>query len=509
MKTAQRTYQARLSIPAEEDRLLSFCACLLGTAERTLFARLQSGDSLTDLKREFLPRFGITARQFNAIAATLRGKIKSVKERRAGLIEEAEQRVLRAKKVLRRTSDPAQRHQKKRRLALLQDRLQRIRADHKAGNVRLCFGSRKLFRAQFSLEDNGYASHEEWLKDWQASRSSQFFVIGSREETAGCQSCVATVAEDGSITLRLRLPDALAERGKYLTISGLRFEYGHEAIVAAIGRNLSDRKDDWQALSYRFLKDEKGWRVFVSVSVPEVKNITHRDTGVIGVDINADHLAITETDRYGNPVEFFTVPCVTYGKTSGQRKALIGDTVKKVIAFAVALRKALVIEKLDFQKKKASLEKEGVKKARMLSALAYAQVQTILRARAFDAGIEVLEVNPAYTSVIGQYKFKDQYGMSRHQAAALVIGRRSMGFGESLPGQLQGTLPLSVRNRGRHVWSKWAALSRKAQAARAAHRRSLLKGSSPSPVFGQGTACDHTAWAGEIPACESSLVPFE
>jgi hypothetical protein len=41
----------------------------------------------------------------------------------------------------------------------------------------------------------------------------------------------------------------------------------------------------------------------------------------------------------------------------------------------------------------------------MLSSLAYTQVQTFLRARAFDAGIEVYEVNPAYTSVIGRYKF--------------------------------------------------------------------------------------------------------
>jgi len=71
----------------------------------------------------------------------------------------------------------------------------------------------------------------------------------------------------------------------------------------------------------------------------------------------------------------------------------------------------------------------------------------------------VHEVNPAYTSVIGQYKFKDRYGLSAHNAAALVIGRRFLGFSETLPSQLHGTLSLSVRNRDRHVWSKWAAVS--------------------------------------------------
>jgi hypothetical protein len=168
------------------------------------------------------------------------------------------------------------------------------------------------------------------------------------------------------------------------------------------------------------------------------------------------------------------------------------------------------MEKLDFQKKKSALEKQSPKYARMLSSLAYTQIQTIIRARAFDAGIEVMEVNPAHTSVIGQYKFKDRYGMSGHNAAALVIGRRSLDFRESLPSQLHSTLPLPVRNRGRHVWSKWAAVSRKASAAHAAHRRSrILSGSSPSPAFGQGTACDQSAWTGEIPVCESSLELFE
>jgi hypothetical protein len=167
------------------------------------------------------------------------------------------------------------------------------------------------------------------------------------------------------------------------------------------------------------------------------------------------------------------------------------------------------MEKLDFQKKKSALEKQSPKYARMLSSLAYTQIQTMIRARAFDAGIEVMEVNSAYTSVIGQYKFSSRYGMSRHNAAALVIGRRSMGFGESLPSQLHGTLPLPVRNRSRHVWSKWAAVSRKASAAHVARRRSGPSRSSPSPAFEQCMACDQSVWAGEIPGCESSLELFE
>jgi len=508
MDRQQRTYQTRLSLTGSQEAIFSGYASLYGKVERSLFARLQAGDGIKPLKRALQKRFGITARQFNAAHAGLTGKISSIKELQPEVIKDLKGRIMKTRLVIKRVTEPAVRHQKKRRLAILEQKLQHLQQDRKDGTVRLCFGSKNLFHAQFSLKDNGYGCHEQWQSDWQSVRNSQFFVLGSKDETAGCQGCVATVTEDGSISLRLRLPNALKE--KYTVISGLRFEHGHEAIAACIGRNLSDDKKQWQAISYRFLKDDKGCRVFATVSVAMVKKISDITSGVIGVDINENHLALTETDRFGNPIEFFSVSCVTYGKTAEQRKAIIGDAVKEAMAFVNERKKPLVIEKLDFRKKKSAFEKESPKYARMLSSLAYTQIQIIIPARAFDTGIEVMEVNPAYTSVIGQYKFSGRYGMSGHNAAALVIGRRSMGFGESLPGQLHGTLPLPARNRGRHVWSKWAAASRKASAAHAAHGRSgSTARSSPSPAFRQGTACDQSVWTGEIPACESSLELFE
>ena len=84
-------------------------------------------------------------------------------------------------------------HQKKRRLANLRHRLVGLEADIAEGLVRLCFGSRRLWRKQHHLEANGYGSHEEWLSEWRDARSDEFFVLGSRDETAGCQLCVDDV----------------------------------------------------------------------------------------------------------------------------------------------------------------------------------------------------------------------------------------------------------------------------------------------------------------------------
>ena len=216
--------------------------------------------------------------------------------------------------------------------------------------VRLCFGSKRLWRKQHDLEQNGYASHEEWLQDWQDARSNEFFVLGSRDETSGCQLCVASLGDDGTLTLRLRLrlPDCLAEQhGKYLVIEGVRFAYGHEQVLAALGSNAeyaAYRREHGekaaratelgQAISYRFKRDAKGWRVFATTEPMDVPAATDQRRGAIGADLNADHLAVAETDASGNCINAWRVPLVTYGKNTHQTEALIGDAVASVVAYA-------------------------------------------------------------------------------------------------------------------------------------------------------------------------------
>ena len=60
--------------------------------------------------------------------------------------------------------------------------------DIDAGRLRLCFGSKKLWRAQHSLEANGYADHAEWLTDWRDARGNEFFVLGSRMRARAASS---------------------------------------------------------------------------------------------------------------------------------------------------------------------------------------------------------------------------------------------------------------------------------------------------------------------------------
>ena len=510
------TYETRLRLDEGTSADLHSYAGLFSRLERKLFGRLQAGGAVADLKREYLGKYGIPARMFNSVYASLRGKVAS---RRGALGLQRDMlatAIWRAERVLVQVWKKGERgavHHKLRRLESLRGRLAAVERDIREGRVRLCFGSRRLFRAQHHLEANGYGDHEEWLAEWRRRRDDSLFVLGSRDETGGCQACVATVAEDGSVTLRLRLPDSLAgEHGKYLVLEGLHFNHGHHQVLAALDSCREYRKyrrehpgerqrdvPSWlgQAVSYRFKVDAKGWRVFATVAREEVPVVTDSRRGVVGVDLNEDHLAVTETDGSGNWVHSFSVPLVTHRKTSRQAEALTGDAVARLVEYARQVGKPIAYEELDFRGKKASLEGESPRRSRMLSSFAYGRFREYLVSRGHREGVEVVGVNPAFSSVVGRVKFMERYGLTVHQAAALVLARRIPGCSERIPRRWEcpdgrgGHVAFVVpeRKRAKHVWAHWRAISRQLGPALGALRRPGKRRRGPDPA-GAGLGAD-------------------
>ena len=174
-------------------------------------------------------------------------------------------------------------------------------------------------------------------------------------------------------------------------------------------------------------------------------------------------LAVCETDASGNYLNAFSVPLVTYDKSQHQAEAIIGDAVASVVAYACEVGKPVVIEKLDFRQKKAALEGESRRYSRMLSSFSYGKVKACFVSRGYRQGVEVHQVNPAFSSVIGRVKFMERYGLSVHQAAALVLARRLLGCSERIPRRwvcpvgngVHVAFTVPARKRVKHVWTYW------------------------------------------------------
>ena len=491
----QQTYQDRLSLSPEQLHWLNRFGALYGKLQRILYAHAARDENISDIKSAFCAKHGISARHFNALRIELAGKIsattelltdrkkeltrnikktertlKQIDKSTQGQIKlrdnerEAIAKLNKRKKTKAAVFNPARlkklqtkQFQQKQRLAVQTRKLKEVEQRLSAPVPGICFGSRKLFAQQFHLKQtpfmqNGQTEDEAfraWKAEWEDARSHQFFLVGSKDETAGNQSCKAQIVyappslepvTDPTLNLIIKMPQALIDEGApaFIQIEGVHFNYGQANVIQALRQGV--------ALSYRFHRDDhhrnnsstQGWRVFVSTDVADAKIITiSKDMGVLGVDFNADHLAYSYTDRFGNASNkegrIGRIDASIRGKSSQQRDAILSNALDVVFAKAKKLSCPVAFEDLDFAAKKKELGKLGVKNARMLSGLAYSKYQALARAKAARLGVELIFVDPAYTSVAGSVNYAVRLGRTVHQAAAGVIARRAQGFVEKCP----------------------------------------------------------------------------
>ena len=465
-------------IDAETESSLSAYAALFGRVERKLYASL-CADKMTanERKRHFISTYQISARQYNAVLRTLTGKLDSKREldklyqvdkkERIEAISKTIERLRGKSDMLSKTGGvPSEiqklrfkAHQKSRYRARLSTQIEKI-ADNIGKIPAMCFGSKKLFNKQFFLKENNLKSHAEWLREWQSARNSQFMVLGSKDETCGNQGAQLYVDNNGNFRLSLRLPDALG--GGKVDLSGFDFSYGKSNILAACAENerrraanvkaltrsspwVKDRKTGelrpqtknevlanyGQPLTMRFMRHKFGWTLAVTVEEPSPEVMTGSyEKGCLGVDVNADHLAVCVVTLDGNKKHVEDIPCPASAKrlTTGQRMALIGDAVKRIIEIGKTYGVGVGIEKLDFSRKKQAMKETANKHHRtMLSAFAYNMALSLIERRCYREGLPCKAVNPAMTSIIGMFKYHSTQNTT-HQAAAQVIARRTLGL---------------------------------------------------------------------------------
>jgi IS605 OrfB family transposase len=106
--------------------------------------------------------------------------------------------------------------------------------------------------------------------------------------------------------------------------------------------------------------------------------------------------------------------------------------LKEVFNKVFIFEKAITIENL--KKLKRGMRGDGKAKLRKIlhnwNAKKFLQK---LKRVATLKGVEIVEVNPAYTSIIGMLKYAPQLSIDKDIAGAYVIGRRALGFKEDMP----------------------------------------------------------------------------
>ena len=197
----------------------------------------------------------------------------------------------------------------------------------------------------------------------------------------------------------------------------------------------AEKTDDWFPYTVRLkLKNGKIYAQFSrEEKLPKV-TIT-KDNGVIGIDINAFpfHLAVVHTAKDGNleRYERISLDKLLEG-SSEKREYLSWQIAYQVVEIAKRERKAIVVE--DLEKLPKGKRGDGLPKLRQkLQKWVYKALLQKIEIVARRIGIQVIKVNPAYTSIIGKLKYAPLYNIDKDTAGAYVIARRGFGFKERLP----------------------------------------------------------------------------
>ena len=113
----------------------------------------------------------------------------------------------------------------------------------------------------------------------------------------------------------------------------------------------------------------------------------------------------------------------------------------------------MVAEDLDFRKKKAWLRQYGKRFAGMLSSFRTRQVMNAVERQCRRRGVELIVVDPAWTTKLAKENgHPGRYRIGVHHAAALVIGRRGLGFVEHVAKADQPPARAGVKRRGTLGW---------------------------------------------------------
>ena len=273
----------------------------------------------------------------------------------------------------------------------------------------------------------------QWEKRWTDER---MFLTADGE--SGKRFGNETIRVTGEGVLMIKVPGAMvAEHGTWLRIAAPVSLSTHR------GGEWADRIAADRAVRYDLHRDQRGrWYLDASWGYEQAAAVplgALRRQRTLGVDLNDGHVDAAVVDPHGNPIGVpERLDFALIGSTS-RRDAGVRHVITRLIHLAAEQGYASIsIENVGFDEARNTGREtmgRGRRRKRFRRTVAGIPTATFrnrLAAMAATAGLSVIAVDPAYTSRWGRQHWLPALQASDptvdgHRAAAVVIGRRSLG----------------------------------------------------------------------------------
>lgn len=381
-------------------------------------------------------KYGITRRTANSIISDVQGRFNALKELKEYEIKQLEQKIIYLENkiipklveqrncnstILKSGRFVSLVKQKKLRLKIvfkkaklnqLKQKLNNLNYQIKSSRLKFCFGTKRLLKQNY----------EKFVKQ----RDSQMTFFGSKDETSCNQILQLTYnRKNNQFLIKLR-----KDFGGYKSAKGKdKYVYGQVYFNYCKYKLISILRFKTSPLSYRVIKKNNRYYLYCTFEI-QLDNkdfVTNSDYGTIGLDFNKGFVTLSETNKYGHLIQTQFLPYCF--KSGNKTKTELQGISNHVVKLSLQTGKDVCIENLDFKTTKSKTEtKQGKKYNEMIHSLAYRQFSDIIESVTHRNKVNLIKVNPAWTSWLAKQLYCPTMKLNIHVGASYVIARRGQGY---------------------------------------------------------------------------------
>lgn len=427
-------------------------------AKRTAYQALRRGREPEEIAKALYDKFFPNARWCQWAVEDARAVIDSQKEQLKMHAADIEAKIEKSEEKLERVKDGLRRQGILVRLSKLRGKLAYWKGFLERDEVPAAvFGGKK----NLLLLQQGKLSKDRWRE----LRSNAFYSVGQANQKGlegrygNANTEIVFDAESGAFRLNVYIPPEPEnksgrerQREDWITVP--------LEIPARYRGLLLQHLAKGEAYTVRVVRKNGRFDCFVSFPLGDTEKVDG-SLDLAGIDLNPDVVAVTVALPGGNfkVSRCFWCPDLVHASHE-KREWVAGNLAKEVADWLESLGvKQAALEELSFAQDHDTNRLFNRITHNFCKKLLFDRIVAALRKR----GIAVFTVSARFTSLIGYFKYAETYGLSAHQAAALVIARRALGFAEKVPKGLLRQLSPGEGRRHRSLWGKLFGLYKAAR----------------------------------------------